>query len=65
MAFDAVFQAVDLHLVTRFNADGGHPVTWPYDPSDIKTFAMGWILFLFGWVMHKGIDVARENRGFV
>lgn len=65
MVFDQVFQAVDLYLVTRFNADGPEPIMWRYDPSDIKTFAMGILLFLFGWIMHKGIDVARENKEFV
>ncbi|MEL6617851.1 MAG: DUF2975 domain-containing protein [Pseudomonadota bacterium] len=65
MAFDQVFQAVDLYLVTRFNANGPEPIMWRYDPSDIKTFSIGILMFLFGWIMHKGIDVARENKGFI
>lgn len=65
MAWDQLFQAFDLYLVTRFNADGPHPIRWVYDPSDIKSFSLGVILFLFGWVMLKGLDVARENRSFV
>ncbi len=65
MAIDQVFQAMDVYLVTRFNIAGPDPIAWVYDPSDIKTFLLAVILFLFGWVMRKGIEVDRENRGFV
>jgi len=65
MAYDQLFQAVDLYLVTRFNAAGPEPIRWNYDPSDFKSFIMGILLFLFGWIMLKGIDVARENEEYV
>lgn len=65
LAFDQVFAAVDLHLVTRFNPLDVVPIFWNYDPSDYKSIALGLILFLFGGVMRRAIDVARENEGYV
>lgn len=65
MVIDQMFQAMDIYLITRFNIAGPEPIVWVYDPSDIKTFLLAVILFLFGWVMRKGIEVDRENRGFV
>jgi len=65
MVIDQVFQSMDIYLITRFNIAGPGPIAWNYDPSDIKTFSLAVILFLFGWVMRKGIEVDRENRGFV
>lgn len=62
---DQAFQAVDPYLITRFNAAGPLPVRWAYDPSDLKGIALGLILYLCGWVMQKGIQVARENQEFV
>lgn len=65
MAIDQVFKAMDTYLITRFNIAGPEAIRWFYDPSDVKTFLLAVILFLFGWVMRKGIEVDRENRGFV
>ena len=65
MIVDQMFQSADAWLLTRFNAGGPEPIAWFYDPSDIKTFSMAVILFLFGSVMRKAMDVEQENRGFV
>jgi hypothetical protein len=65
LAFDQVFAAVDLHLLTRFNPLDVIPIHWNYDPSDYKAIALGLILFLFGAVMRRAIEVARENEGYV
>ena len=65
MFFDMVFQAMDAWLITYSNAEYVRPIAWFYDPSDIKTFFMAVILFLFGWVMQQSLQVDRENRGFI
>lgn len=64
MIVDQVFQSMDAFLITRMNAEPA-PIRWFYDPSDLKTLALGVIILLFGWIIGKGIDVAEENRGFV
>lgn len=64
MVADLIFHAIDPWLITRFNAEP-LSVRWGYDPSDLKTLTMAGILFLFGWVMHQSIEIARENREFV
>jgi len=65
MVIDQMFQAADAYLITLSNADGPNPIAWFYDPSDIKTFVMAVILYLFGWVMRVSIWIDAENRGFV
>ena len=65
MFLDMIFQAMDAWLITYSNAENIRPIAWFYDPSDIKTFFMAVILFLFGWVMQQSLQVERENRGFV
>lgn len=65
MIADQMFHAVDAYLITWQNAAGPEPIRWAYDPSDLKTLIMAVILFLFGWVMQKGIEVAQENEAFV
>ncbi len=65
MVIDQVFQSMSAYLITRFNEAGPEPIKWFYDPSDFKTFSLAIILYLFGWVMLKGIEVANENKGYV
>ncbi len=64
MAADLMYHAIDPWLITRYNAEP-LPLRWGYDPSDIKTFALTMILFLFGWVMQQSIEIDRQNREFV
>ena len=65
MVLDQMFAAMDIYLITRFNVAGPEAIRWAYDPSDLKMVSLAIILLLFGWVMRKGIEVDRENRGFV
>lgn len=64
MIIEQIYACINVLLITRFNTDPS-PIAWAYDPSDIKTFILAVILFLFGWVMRETIAIEAESKEFV
>jgi|GEM_PF-2092009 len=65
IVFDTIMESVSATLMTSLNADGGWPLQYQYDPTDIKSLILTLVIFAFGWMMGEAIKIDQEHKGYV
>ncbi len=62
---DTVAETMAATLITSQNVDGGWPLRYQYDPTDIKSLILCLVIFMFGWIMREAMAIDQEHKEYV
>jgi hypothetical protein len=65
IVLDTIMEAVSIVLITQLNSDGGMPLRYQYDPTDIKMLILSVVIFMMGWLMREAIIIDQEHKEYV